>query len=78
MSRLLCRGRGDVACVACANGSVLVATSRGYLIRYAWDEYGNERVSEVEVTRQVNYWDRVLHGPRQQLQLQGSIAVGAE
>ncbi|KAG1655491.1 hypothetical protein FOA52_008962 [Chlamydomonas sp. UWO 241] len=45
------RGRGDVVGVTCANGNVLVATSRGFLIRYYWDDMGNERASEAEVTK---------------------------
>lgn len=44
-----CSGRGAVVHVTASNDNVLVATSRGYLLRYSWDEYGNERVSEVEV-----------------------------
>ena len=43
------RGRGDVVGVTCANGSVLVATSRGYLVRHHWDEHGVDKVSEIEV-----------------------------
>ena len=35
--------------VACASGNVFVATSKGYLIRIRWDEYGGEKVSEIEV-----------------------------
>ena len=30
--------------VTCANGNVFVATSKGFLIRYHWDEYGGEKV----------------------------------
>ncbi|GLC42145.1 hypothetical protein PLESTB_000635800 [Pleodorina starrii] len=43
------RGRGAVTCVTASNDVILVATARGYLLRYSWDENGNERVSEVEV-----------------------------
>ncbi len=43
------RGRGAVTCVAASNDLVLVATSRGWLLRYARDEGGAERLSEVEV-----------------------------
>ncbi|GAX74136.1 hypothetical protein CEUSTIGMA_g1585.t1 [Chlamydomonas eustigma] len=50
----IARGRGDVLGIACSNGNVVVATSRGYLIRYFWDEYGSERVSEIEVNKQVD------------------------
>ena len=46
------RGRGDVVGVTCAHGNVFVATSRGYLLRYHWDEYGGEKVAEIEVARQ--------------------------
>lgn len=40
--------------VTCANGNVFVATSRGYLIRHYWDEYGGDKVSEIEVTKQTD------------------------
>ncbi|KAG2496729.1 hypothetical protein HYH03_005142 [Edaphochlamys debaryana] len=43
------RGRGAVVCVAASNECVFVATARGYLLRYGWDENGNEKVTEVEV-----------------------------
>ncbi|KXZ53918.1 hypothetical protein GPECTOR_6g836 [Gonium pectorale] len=43
------RGRGAVTCVTASNEVVLVATTRGFLLRYSWDENGNERVTEVEV-----------------------------
>ena len=33
--------------VTCANGNVFVATSKGFLIRYHWDEYGGEKVISV-------------------------------
>lgn len=29
--------------VACSSDVVCVATSRGYLLRYHWDDYGNEK-----------------------------------
>jgi hypothetical protein len=38
------RGRGAVTCVTASNDVVLVATARGYLLRYSWDENGNEKV----------------------------------
>ncbi len=40
---VLDRGRGDVVSVACANGNVLVATSRGYIVRFHWDAYDSEK-----------------------------------
>ncbi|GIL52118.1 hypothetical protein Vafri_8045 [Volvox africanus] len=43
------RGRGAVTCVTASNDVVLVTTARGYLLRYSWDENGNEQVKEVEV-----------------------------
>lgn len=33
-----------MTCVTASNDVVLVATARGYLLRYSWDENGNERV----------------------------------
>ncbi|KAF5834626.1 Pep3/Vps18/deep orange family-domain-containing protein [Dunaliella salina] len=44
-------GRGHLVCVAACNDVVVVATSRGYVLRYQWDDYGNEKVTEVEVVR---------------------------
>lgn len=38
-------------CVACCADVVCVGTSRGYVLRYHWDEYGNEKVHEVEVVK---------------------------
>lgn len=38
-----CRGRGQVVAAACACDVIVLATSRGYLLRYQWDEYGNEK-----------------------------------
>jgi hypothetical protein len=38
-----CRGRGQVVAAACAAETVVLATSKGYLLRYQWDEYGNEK-----------------------------------
>ncbi|KAL6755557.1 hypothetical protein V8C86DRAFT_207014 [Haematococcus lacustris] len=45
------RGRGQVLSVACAAEHVYIATTRGCLLQYSWDEYGNEKVSEVEVVK---------------------------
>eukprot|EP00877_Chromochloris_zofingiensis_P007678 jgi/Chrzof1/3163/Cz12g14060.t1 len=50
--RQAARGRGQVVAAACAAESILLATSKGYLLRYIWDEFGNERVIETELTRQ--------------------------
>eukprot|EP00983_Pelagomonas_calceolata_P097951 1158300-Pelagomonas_calceolata.AAC.3 len=36
-------GRGHLVCVAACNDVVVVATSRGYVLRYQWDDYGNEK-----------------------------------
>jgi pyruvate/2-oxoacid:ferredoxin oxidoreductase beta subunit len=38
-----CRGRGQVVAVAAASDHVFVATSRGYVLQYSWDDYGNEK-----------------------------------
>jgi len=40
---VLHRGRGHLVCVAACNDVVMVATSRGYVLRYQWDAYGNEK-----------------------------------
>jgi hypothetical protein len=39
----ICRGRGQVVAAACAAETVVLATSKGFLLRYQWDEYGNEK-----------------------------------
>lgn len=39
----LCRGRGQVVAAAVASEQVILGTSRGYLLRYYWDESGNEK-----------------------------------
>ncbi len=44
------RGRGAVTHVAAANDVLLVATSRGHLLRYSWDDAGNERVGRKDCT----------------------------
>ncbi|EFJ45683.1 hypothetical protein VOLCADRAFT_94104 [Volvox carteri f. nagariensis] len=41
-------GRGAVTCVTAANDVVLVATARGYLLRYSWDENGNEQLVQMQ------------------------------
>eukprot|EP00879_Flechtneria_rotunda_P019362 GHRR01020334.1.p1 GENE.GHRR01020334.1~~GHRR01020334.1.p1 ORF type:complete len:907 (+),score=281.55 GHRR01020334.1:278-2998(+) len=51
-ARQAARGRGQVVAAACAADNVILATSRGYLIRYQWDEYANEKVTETELVRQ--------------------------
>jgi hypothetical protein len=38
-----CRGRGQVIAAASATDTVLLVTSKGFLIRYHWDETGTER-----------------------------------
>lgn len=42
-ARQAARGRGAVVAAACAEGVVVLATSRGFLLRYHWDEHGSER-----------------------------------
>lgn len=41
------RGRGQIVAAACAADVIILATSRGYLLRYQWDEYGNEKGARV-------------------------------
>ncbi|KAF8061305.1 VPS18 [Scenedesmus sp. PABB004] len=41
--RQAARGRGQVVAAAAAADTVLLATSRGFLLRYQWDETGSER-----------------------------------
>lgn len=38
-----CRGRGQIVAAAVASEQVILGTSKGYLLRYFWDESGNER-----------------------------------
>lgn len=52
--RQAARGRGQIVAAACAADVIILATSRGYLLRYQWDEYGNEKVIETELTRQAD------------------------
>jgi hypothetical protein len=51
----VCRGRGQVVAAACAADVIILATSRGYLLRYHWDEYGNEKGA------QGRQWGLLLH-----------------
>ncbi|KIY94421.1 hypothetical protein MNEG_13541, partial [Monoraphidium neglectum] len=46
-------GRGQIVAAACAADTVLLATSRGYLLRYHWDEHGNERGERWAASRQL-------------------------
>ncbi|KAI8463559.1 MAG: hypothetical protein J3K34DRAFT_462375 [Monoraphidium minutum] len=50
-TRQAARGRGQIVAAAAGSDTLLLATSRGYLLRYQWDEHGNERVVESELTR---------------------------
>eukprot|EP00878_Enallax_costatus_P011969 GHUV01012497.1.p1 GENE.GHUV01012497.1~~GHUV01012497.1.p1 ORF type:complete len:1028 (+),score=282.75 GHUV01012497.1:49-3132(+) len=43
------RGRGQIVAAACGTDTVVLATSRGFLLRYQWDDYGNEKVLETEL-----------------------------
>lgn len=38
-----CRGRGQIVAAAVASEQVILGTSKGYLLRYYWDDSGNER-----------------------------------
>jgi hypothetical protein len=40
------RGKGGVTCVTASDSVILVATARGYLLRYSWDENGCEKVRQ--------------------------------
>ena len=42
-ARQAARGRGAVVAAAAAADTVVLATARGFLLRYRWDEHGNER-----------------------------------
>jgi len=41
------RGRGQIVAAAYAADTVLLATSKGYVLRYHWDDHGNERGGRV-------------------------------
>lgn len=47
--RQAARGRGAIVSAAHCNDQLVLATSRGYLLRYHFDEYGNEKVQETEM-----------------------------
>ncbi|WIA14238.1 hypothetical protein OEZ85_002776 [Tetradesmus obliquus] len=62
--RQAARGRGQVVAAACAADTLVLATSKGFLLRYQWDEYGNEKVSEVELTKPDNRIKSLYIDPR--------------
>ncbi|GBF90405.1 hypothetical protein Rsub_03401 [Raphidocelis subcapitata] len=49
--RQAARGRGQIVAAAAAQDTVLLATSRGFLLRYHWDDHGNEKAVECELHR---------------------------